>query len=92
MTDTHGLVMHGLEKAVECINSWPRNSGGYCQVSYDMDTGEVWASDFIDEGSRLVYHNPHILNCGTYTHTTEQTLADRIYGAVDYYRHPEKYK
>ena len=79
MTNTYGIKMLGLKEASEATGGWHKNSGGYTQISYDMDTGEVLTNDHADQNNWTEYNDPAVITvCGTSEKMSEQEIADRI--------------
>lgn len=80
--DTHGLPMRGLRKAVSAIRAWSEYDSPAEQISYDRQTGDV-LTDTIVGNSWVAYHDPQIINLGTYRgRVSQQQLADDIAHAV----------
>ena len=79
--DTHGLKMTGLKEASGETVDWDPRSGGYTEVFYDRNTGEVWTVDQVSLGhnSWTEYHDPAVIKIAeTEQHMTMQEIADRI--------------
>ena len=86
--DTHGLKMTGLRKACHETVDWDARSGGFTQISYNRDTGEIYTDDHIgfmqswteyhDTAVVVVAHSPW--------HMTMQQIADAVYHTVEYWK------
>ena len=86
MVNTHNLKMVNLDKASEETCNWKLRSGGYTEIFYNMETGEVWTVDQVDIGhnSYTVYHDPEIIKIGeTERKMTEQQIADAIFRTIE---------
>lgn len=81
--NTHGMKMHGLKAAAgETRDVYPY-AGHYVQISYDTDTGDIYAHWHIDVNSWIHYDNPAIFTAvRAMTHMTMQEIADAIAEAV----------
>lgn len=81
----HGLKITGLKQASGNTGNWAPRSGGYTEVFYDRQTGEVWTRDQVSLGQNTwtVYDDPAVIKvCNTSRHLTMQQIADAIYGAI----------
>ena len=79
MINTYGFLMYGLEEASDATGHWPKNSGGYTQISYNTATGAVLASNHADPDSWTRYNDRSIITVyGAYCHMSAQEIADRI--------------
>lgn len=82
----HGLKMVGLRSASGNTINWSPRSGGYTEVFYDMDSGDVWTVDQVSLGhnSWTEYRSRDILRvCDTERHMTMQEIADMIHKVVE---------
>lgn len=81
--NTHGMKMHGLKAAARETRDLYPYSGHYVQISYDTETGDVWAYWHVDINSWIHYDNPAIFTAVRATrHMTMQQIADAIAEAV----------
>lgn len=86
MLNTHNLVIKGIKKASGATTNWWLCSGGYTEIFYDTETGEVWTVDQVSLGhnSYTVYDNPAIIKVTeTEVKMTMQEIADAVYRAVN---------
>lgn len=75
------LKMIGLEETSENTVNWEPGSGGYTEIFYDTNTGEVWTVDQVSLGHNnwTVYHDPAIIKiCETEVHLSPEELAEMI--------------
>ena len=80
MLNTHNIKMHGLKRASgETINYG--NTGWHTQISYDMETGDVYTDLLLGE-SWSEYPPEVITVCHTTRHMTMQEIADAIARAM----------
>ena len=85
MLNTHNLKIKGLKKASGKTINWNPRSGGYTEIFYNRDSGEVWTVDQVSLGhnSWTKYDDPAIIKVTeTETHMTMQAIADAIACAV----------
>lgn len=81
----HNLKINGLRAACGETVDWELGSGGYTEIFYNRESGEVWTIDQVSLGhnSWTVYHDPNIIKvCSTSQHMTMQEIADAILEAV----------
>lgn len=81
MLNTHNLKIKGLKKASGETCNWNSRSGGYTEIFYNRDSGEVWTVDQVSIGhnSWTEYDDPAIIKVAeTETHMTMQEIADAI--------------
>lgn len=79
--NTYGIKIKGLRKASGNTVNWAPRSGGYTEVFFDRDNGEVWTVDQVSLGqnSWTEYHDPAVIKlCNTSRHMTMQEIADSI--------------
>lgn len=79
---------HGLEEARAEMPARTRNDGFYIEVSYNLDTDEVYATPHVDVGgwSRTEYANPRIVRVGNFARrVSPEQLKERIDEAARYY-------
>ena len=82
----HGLKMNGLKQASGETVNWVPCSGGYTEIFYNMENGNIWTIDQVSlgENSWTVYHNPDVIKiCNTSSHMTMQSIADCIARKVE---------
>ena len=81
--NTHGMKMHGLKVAAGVTRDAYPYSGHYVQISYDTNTGYIYAHWNVDVNSWMQYDNPAIFTAVRATrHMTMQQIADAIAEAV----------
>lgn len=86
MLNSHNLVIKGIKKASGETCNWNPRSGGYTEIFYNTETGEVWTVDQVSLGhnSYTVYDNPAIIKIAeTEVKMTMQEIADAISCAVN---------
>lgn len=90
MLNTYGLKMAGLKKvSSETKGLRGYYSGEYCEVFYDISTGEVWSEYQYSLGQNTwtVYDNPDVIKVGNVSAPkTMQELADMVQDAVRYHQ------
>lgn len=80
----HGLKMVGLRNASAATCKW----AGYTQVSYDIETGEIFINDHSGnpETSWSEYHDQNVITIlNARRHYTMQEIADTIFQKVSEY-------
>ena len=83
--NTQGLKINikQLREVSEATRDWPANSGGRTDIYYDMDTGDVWAKDLMDN-NWSEYSDPAIIKiCGVTRKHTPQWIAEKIAEIVE---------
>lgn len=83
--NTHGLKINGLRRVSGETGGWPAHSGGYDEIFYNRETGDLWTVPQVSLGrnSWTVYHDPNVVKVGeTAEHMTMQEIADAVADAV----------
>ncbi len=86
MLNLHNLKIKGLKKASGNTCNWSPRSGGYTEVFYNTETGDVWTIDQVSIGhnSWTEYDDPAIIKVAeTEAHMTMQAIADAIFCRVN---------
>lgn len=85
--DTHGLKINGLRRVCGEAGGWPANSGGYDEIFYNRETGDLWTVPQVSLGrnSWTEYrNNPEVVKvCETSEHMTMQEIVDAVSRAVE---------
>lgn len=88
------LEFIGVKKACSDTKRLQGPYGGeYCNLMYDISTGEVWTDLFCDfeRGSYVAYKDPDIILCGVLTSpTTMRDIKEIITDAVNEKRWMDK--
>lgn len=84
--NTHGLKINNLRRVCGETGGWPANSGGYDEIFYNRETGDLWTVPQVSLGrsSWTEYpNNPEVVKVGeTSQHMTMQEIADAVARAV----------
>ena len=85
MLNTYGLKMNGIKKASQDTADWDTRSGGYEELFYNINSGNVWAVTQVSIGqnSWTEYDDPSIIKIMNSTkHMTMQEIADAIFNCM----------
>lgn len=85
MLNKHNLKIKGIKKASSETVNW--TNGGYTEVFYNKNTGEVWCVDQISLGhnSWTEYHDPDVVKITeTERHLTMQEISDMIFQELNW--------
>lgn len=85
MPTSSSIKIKGLRKACGNTANWGPRSGGYTEIFYDRNSGEVWTVDQISLGhnSWTSYRDPDIIKiCETEHHMTMAEIREAIAEAL----------
>jgi|GEM_PF-732220 len=85
MPTSSSIKIKGLRKACGNTANWGPRSGGYTEIFYDRNSGEVWTVDQISLGhnSWTSYRDPDIIKiCETERHMTMAEIREAIAEAL----------
>lgn len=80
------LKIKNIKQAAGNTANWPASSGGYTEVFYNRETGEVWTVDQVSLGRNgwTQYDDPAIVKvCDTERHMTMKQIRTAIEEAVN---------
>lgn len=80
--NTHGLNLTNIEEASEATTDWPQGSGGYNQIAYNQNSGEIIVTEHVGD-TWTEYGDPDIVRiCDTTIHISAQRIADIIHNVI----------